>query len=204
MALSIFKENSIGFCIHNLSPYDTNAKRCDCYKTFIPYTILGKHGIITLCRSWVNYLMLNGMSEEVQDHIRRQIEFYLIELYPALDDSRCSFTRHSCSMIKDSHMTIFQQVCPSPFRLHLKIDASFFLENYCYEGKSTSSIRDFYDKDNYLKGIHNRCEREMNAICYSNVEKLNYFLDAKKRIKKYNVIIDKIINHINKIENENN
>ncbi len=203
MSLNIVKENTLGFCIENISPYDTGKGKCSCYKTFIPYTVLGRCGVIYVCRNWVNYLMLNGCKEEVLSYVREKIQEHILNKYPILNDNRVGFSRFGYGFSYKS-IAISQQVCPQPFSFYINIEPSFFLQYYAMEGRSVYYIENYYDREISGKGLHNLCVRQMVNIGIDNIRNIDMWITRKKEIKKHSKLVEEIINHINKIENENN
>ena len=204
MSLDIIEENTLGFCIENLSPYDTGKGKCSCYKTFIPYNVLGRCGLIYVCRNWFNYLMLNGCKGEVIDYVRRKIKEHICDTYPVFNDSRVSFSEYTGAYDYKS-IAISQQICPKPFSLHINIEPSFFLQYYAKEGRSVYFIENYYNSEiHHRRGLHNLCVRQMVNIGIYNIRNIDMWITRKKEIKKHSKLVEEIINHINKIENENN
>jgi hypothetical protein len=196
--------NDLGFCIENKSPYQQSVNRCDCYKTFIPYNIMGESGVIFVCREWVNYLMLFGDRNEAIGHIKVKIEEFILNKYPVFKDVRVEFTKYSWGYTGSSMEIVFQ-ITPDPFPIFVSMQPSFFIEKYAiYTQRSTWHLETIYDLHTKInKGLAVKVDRMMKDIFHENIKRLDYWIDSKGRVKKHQKLIETILQTIKQTENEN-
>lgn len=200
----MIKHIDAGFCFLNERPSDKSY--CECYKFPVPFTLFGHHGVLMLCREWVDYMIAFSDWYERSRIICETLSTVILEKFPQYNVQDVWIGQYGGGR-EGALNTINLKVTPKPFELRVSCKPSWFLHNVKPPGYK---LEDYawkewhpYDIPPVLVG---KLKHKMIALLRENLDLLETYVESygnygSKRIKKYDQLFNELKRKINEYGN---
>lgn len=191
----MIKHIDAGYCILNERPSDKSY--CECYKYPVPYTLFGHHGVLMMCRGWVDYMIAYSDWYERQRIICDVLSEAILKAEPQYDVQDVWIGQFGGGR-EGALNTINLYVTPKPFELRVSCKPSWFLQNvrppgYRLEDHAWKEWR----PNDIPPVLYGKLKHNMIALLRQNLDLLEAYIESYgnwggKRIKKYDQLFSEL------------